>query len=67
MDEQGNDHDNQIKIAIYKAAPIHWSGWFNLLEDDNPMVIIPLSGTIAIERGHFTLLVRQVPYIQTAA
>lgn len=48
MDEQGNDHDNQVKIAIYKAAPIHRSGWFNLLEDDNPMVIIPLSGTIAI-------------------
>ncbi len=50
MDEQGNDHDNQVKIAIYKAAPIHRSGWFNLLEYDNPMAIIPLSGTIAIVR-----------------
>ncbi len=53
MDEQGNDHDNQVKIAIYKAAPIHRSGWFNLLEYDNPMVI--------------TLLVRQVPCIQSSA
>lgn len=31
MDEQGNDHDNQVKIAIYKAAPLNWSGLFLLL------------------------------------
>ncbi len=31
MDEQGNDHDNQVKTAIYKAAPINGSGLFILL------------------------------------
>ncbi len=41
MDEQGNDHDNQVKIAIYKAAPLHWSGLLILLEDDNPMINVP--------------------------
>jgi hypothetical protein len=51
MDEQGNDHDNQVKIAINKAAPLHWSGLLILLEDDNPMIsspcelLIPLRGT----------------------
>ncbi|WP_264738883.1 hypothetical protein [Cytobacillus firmus] len=31
MDEQGNDHDNQVKTAIYKAAPSNGSGLFILL------------------------------------
>ncbi len=44
MDEQGNDHDNQVKIVIYKAAPIHWSGWFNLMEDDGMPKFMTLIG-----------------------
>ncbi|MEH6990137.1 hypothetical protein V7021_20130 [Cytobacillus firmus] len=53
MDEQGNDHDNKVKIAIYKAAPILWSGWFNLLKMAIPwflsrsVELLPLSGDMS--------------------
>ncbi len=51
MDEQGNNHDNQVKKAIYKAAPLNWSGLFILLA--------------ILFSGAFTLLIMQVPNRQS--